>query len=114
MTGDSRDALVSAREALTAQMRSVAAADRILADTVRGAYVVASESLRRITVLQSEIDAAVALPVWSYASAPELHRFLLAKNRQLIGILSEANSSAATKTVVLQRLSDSYLPAAQR
>ncbi len=114
MTGDSRDALVSAGEALTAQTRSVAAADRILADTVRGAYVVASESLRRITVLQSEIDAAVALPVRGYAGAGELHRFLLDKNRQLTVILSEANSSAAAKTVVLQQLSDSYLPAAQR
>jgi hypothetical protein len=114
MTGDSRDALVSAREALTAQMRSVAAADRVLADTVRGAYVVASESLRRIAVLQSEIDTAVAFPVRGYASAGELHRFLLDKNRQLTVILSQANSSAAAKTVVLQALSDSYLSAAQR
>ena len=107
--GTSAAALEAARRALAARDADLAEADRALAAAVADAHAVAVESIGRIDAMTADIDAAVRdRPKDSAASAHEFGRHLVAKNREIAAVITEAVEVAQTKTVVLKELQDRY------
>ena len=114
-SGISRDALESARAALAARDRELADVDRELADAVAAAHVIAVESTRQLDAVSAQIEAAAAQQsVDSPVVAHELARFLVAKQREMIAIVSRARAEVDAKTAVLQRLTDRFRSPVQR
>lgn len=107
--GSSAAALAAARQALAARDADLADADRVLAAAVADAHAVAVESIGRIDAIKSEINAAVTdQPKDTAASAHEFGRHLVAKNRDIAAVVTEAAAVAQAKTVVLKELRDRY------
>jgi hypothetical protein len=107
--GDSSDALESARRALAARDADLADADQALAETVAGAHAIAVEAIGRIEAIGAELVAAAAAgPGDSSAAAHEVSRRLVAKNRDIAAVVSEAKAAAHAKTVALKELTDRY------
>lgn len=104
---------MSARTALAATDARLAAADRLLAETVRDAHRVALESRERLAAIRAEIDAAVARrSVATPAAGADFGRFLLAKNRAIAEIVAAARADAESKAVAIQELTSEYRSAA--
>lgn len=107
--GASGTALESARSLLAARDRELAEADAELAEVVSGAYAAATEAIRKLDAISSEIEAAVTKQA---VSAPvesrEFARFLLAKQREISDILLAARAESDAKAVVLQSLIGRY------
>jgi Domain of unknown function (DUF4226) len=115
MVGDSglsADALESARSALAARDRDLAEADRELADAVAGAHTAATEAIRRLDAVGAEIESAVsrhaALAGDTAVGTREFARYLIAKQREIIDIVTRARADAAAKAVVLRGLRDRF------
>jgi len=107
--GDSPDALESVRRALAARAADLADADLALAEAVAGAHAMAVESIGRIDAIGAELDAAAAgAPGGSPSAAHELSRTLVAKNRDIAAIVSEAKAAAHAKAAALKELTDRY------
>lgn len=103
------DALESARRALAARDADLVDADRALADAVAGAHAAAVESVRRIDAIGADLDAAVGQsPRDNPAQARELSRTLLAKNRDIAAVVTEAKAVAHSKAVELKELTERY------
>lgn len=108
-TGRTRDSLAAARGALRVGDDDLAAADAALADLLGQAHRLAVESAGRIDAVRSEIEAVVDSGVpGTPAGAAEFGRFLVAKNREIIAIVSEARDASSAKTTALQELSRRY------
>lgn len=102
-----------ARAALASTDARLAAADRLLVETVRDAHRVALESRERLATIRAEIDAAVARrSVATPAAGADFGRFLLAKNREIAEIVAAARADVEAKAVVLQELAGEYRSAA--
>lgn len=108
LAGESGDALEAARRLLAARDADLADADRVLAETVAGAHRIAIESIGRIESIASEIEAATDQPKDSAASAREVGRHLVAKNREIAEVVSYAKDAVHAETVVLKQLADRY------
>lgn len=107
--GNSAAALEAARRALTARDAELADADRTLAAAVADAHAAAVESIGRIDAIKSDIDAAVSdRPKDSAASAHEFGRHLVAKNRDIAAVVTEAVKVAQAKTIALKALQEHY------
>jgi Domain of unknown function (DUF4226) len=107
--GAAGEALESARSLLAARDRDLAEADAELAEVVSSAHAAATEAIRRLDAVSAEIEAAVAQ---STVAAPpdgrEFARFLIAKQREISGILTAARTDADAKAIALHRLLDRY------
>ncbi|HOB48769.1 MAG TPA: DUF4226 domain-containing protein [Mycobacterium sp.] len=113
MPEETQETVTSARAALAATAARVAAADRLLVETVRDAHRMAVESRERLAAIRAEIDAAVARrSVATPAAGADFARFLLAKNREIAEIVAEARADAESKAVALQELATEYRSAA--
>jgi hypothetical protein len=108
LSGDSGDALEAARRLLAVRDADLADADRVLAETVVRAHRVALESIGRIESIASEVEAATGQPKDSAASAREVGRYLVAKNREITAVISEAKDAINAETVVLKQLAQHY------
>lgn len=109
--GGPGQALESARAALSAREADLADADRMLSEAVAAAHTVAVESIRRIDSIRDEIDGAAAgWPFESPAAAHELTRFLLAGNRAIAAVVTDAEAAANAEAIVLQQLTEYYKP----
>jgi hypothetical protein len=107
--GASADALASARSLLAARDRELAEADAELSEAVSSAHAAATESIRKLDAIHTEIESAVAQQaVAAPVEGREFARFLLAKQREISDILIAARTEADTNVVVLQRLLDRY------
>lgn len=107
--GNSAAALEAARLALAARDADLADADRVLAAAVADAHAVAVDSIGRIDAIKTEINASVSdQPKDSTGSAHEFGRHLVAKNREIAAVVTEAVEMAKAKTVVLKELQDRY------
>lgn len=108
------DALDAAGAALSARDRDLADADAALTAVLHAAYRTAAGCVRRIDGVRAEIDAAVAAARFdSAAAAREFGAFLVAKNREIIALLTEARAHADATTLALQALADRYRRSAQ-
>ena len=110
--GHSATAVAAASSALSARHAAVTDADRALAEAVTAAHTVTVESLRRLDAIEADIDSAVAnqemLALDTPAGAAEFHRYLLAKHREIIDIVSQAAADGEAKSAVLQGLLSRY------
>ncbi len=108
-SGQSGEALDSARAALAARDRDLAEADAQLAGVISAAYTAATDAIRRIEAIQSEIDAAVAQYAGDTpAQGREVARLLLDKNRELVDLVTAVKADAQAKTAALQGLRHHY------
>ena len=107
--GTSAAALEAARRALAARDADLADADRVLSAAIADAHAIAATSIGRLDAIKTEINAAVSeQPKDSAASAQEFGRHLVAKNREIAAVVTEAVEVAEAKTVVLKELQDRY------
>jgi hypothetical protein len=107
--GESGTDLGSARAALAARDAELAEADLLLAEVVGAAHAVATESIARIEAIAADIEAvASGPPPESPASAHDLSRLLVGKQRAIAAAVNEARSAAEAKTLVLQHLIERY------
>ncbi len=107
--GNSAAALEAARRALAARDADLADADRALAAAVADAHAIAVESIGRLDAIKAEVETAVSdQPKDTAAGAREFGRNLVAKNRDIAAVITEAVASAQAKTVVLKELQERY------
>lgn len=109
LSGQSGEALDSARAALAARDRDLAEADAELAGVISGAHAAALDAIRRIEAIRSEIELAVAgYDADTPGHGREVARLLLDKNRDLIDLVTAAKADAQAKTAALQELLHRY------
>ncbi|MCV7226220.1 DUF4226 domain-containing protein [Mycolicibacterium komossense] len=110
--GHSATAIAAASTALSTRHAGLTEADRALAEAVAAAHAATVEGLRRLDTIEADIESAVAqqdmLALDTPAGAHQFHRFLLAKHREIIEIVSQTAANAESKTAVLQSLSGNY------
>lgn len=108
-SGQTGEALQSARAVLAARDRDLADADAALSAVITGAHSAAVEAIRRIEAVQSEIEAAVACHTGDTpAQGREFARFLLDRYRELVDLGTAAKADAEAKTAALQGLLHRY------
>lgn len=110
--GQTGDAVAARLAALSQRHDELAEADLKLASAVSDAHAVTAGALSRLDHIEHEIESAVAaqdtLALDTVAGAHDWQRFLLAKQREIIAIVTEANEQASAKAAVLQELLASY------
>ena len=111
-TGPAADAATARRAALAARHDSVAEADRALIEALTAAHAATVEGIARLDAIQQEIDEAVArqieLAVDTPAGGLNFQRFLLAKQREISAIISQARQQDADQRARLESLSSEY------
>lgn len=102
-------ALAAARSALATRDSELASADRQLARTVCAAHAVATGAITRLADLAAQVEGAREQHcVESSLQARQFARFLIARQREAIDVVTAARAQAGANTVVLQRLADTY------
>ncbi|MBS4728088.1 DUF4226 domain-containing protein [Mycobacterium sp. SM1] len=106
-------AALQAGQAALARQRGVAAeADRALADVLAAAHATVVEATGRLDEIAAEIDHAVrnqaALAVNTPIGAREFRRFLIAKQREIIAVVSHAHQVDMQAQTVLKALRSQY------
>ena len=111
-TGPGVAAMRARQVALSNRHTAVTEADRALAGAFASAYAATVEGINRLDAIQSEIDSAVqnraALAVDTPMGAREFQRFLLARHREIIAIVSEAHQDDGVKKALLESLRSRY------
>jgi Domain of unknown function (DUF4226) len=108
---------IQARQATLAQHHgTVAEADRVLADALVGAHAAIRESVRRLDAIADEIERAVPaqadLGIDTPLGAREFQRFLLAKQREIAALVTNAHELGRAKRAVLDGLRTQYAASA--
>lgn len=102
-------AAIAARQAeLAIRHRTATDADRVLTETLASAHEALVDSLRRLDAIADEIERARRLAVDAPLGAREFQRFLLAKERDIAAVVTDARESSRAKGTVLQRLQAQY------
>jgi Domain of unknown function (DUF4226) len=109
-------AIADQQTALSAQHAAAAEADRVLTDALASAHAATVEGVRRLDAIAAEIDSAVtnqaALGIDTAVGAREFQRFLVAKQREILAVVSEAEQLDSAKKTELDRLGEHYGSAA--
>jgi hypothetical protein len=110
--GLSMGAIGDRQTGLSVRHRAAADADRRLAETVADAHAVTVEAVRRLDAIATEIDGAVsnqaALGIDTAVGAREFQKFLIAKQREIMAVVSHARDVAGAKRAILDGLSEHY------
>lgn len=111
-SGQSIDAMQSRSAALSGRRVDIAEADNLLAAAVSSAHAISVGALAALDRIEADIETAVADPstfaLDTTAGARALQRFLLAKHREIIAVVTDAQAEAAAKTAAVQELQSSY------
>jgi hypothetical protein len=98
--------------ALSTQHAAVADADRALAEALAGVHAATVEGARRLDAIGAEIDRAVGnqavLGLDTGVGAREFQKFLLAKQREILAVVSDARELDFAAKAVLDKLSEHY------
>ncbi len=115
MTAAGRPEVQALRERqsqLAGRHATAAGADRVLAEVLAGAHAAMRESVRRLDAIAEEIELAVVrqarLAVDTPLGASEFRRFLLAKQREIADVVTDAREFGRAKKVVLEGLRAQY------
>lgn len=112
--GRSIGAIAEGQAALSRQHGAAADADRALVDVLAEAHAATVEGVRRLDAIAAEIDRAVAnqtaIALDTAIGAREFQRFLVAKQREILAVVSDAREVAAAKKAVLEKLAAHYTP----
>ena len=110
--GLSIDAIREKQAALSRQHAGAAEADRALAAALADVHAAAVDGVRRLDAIAAEIDHAVenqaALGLDTALGAREFQKFLLAKHREILAVVSDAHELDGAKKVVLEKLRQHY------
>ena len=110
--GRSIGAIAEGQAALSRQHSAAADADRALTEALAGAHAATVEGVRRLDAIAAEIDAAVAnqtaIGLDTAIGAREFQRFLIAKQREILAVVSGARELADAKKAVLEKLAAHY------
>jgi hypothetical protein len=97
---------------LSRQLEAAAGADRDLVEALTGAHAATLDGVRRLDAIAAEIDRAVenqaAIGLDTTMGAGEFGKFLVAKQREILAVVSDARELDAAKAAVLQRLRQHY------
>lgn len=111
-TGPSVAALKARQAALSGQHSAAVDADRVLVQELAGAHAAAVDGASRLDAITREIDNAIqnqaALAVDTPMGAREFQRFLIAKQRQIIAVVSQLHELDRAKKDVLESLWPQY------
>jgi len=114
--GLSITAIGDQQAALSTRHTAASEADRALADALASAHAATVEGIRRLDAIAAEIDSAVtnqaAFSIDTAVGAREFQRFLVAKQREISAVVSDAQELGSAKTAVLDRLGEHYGAAA--
>lgn len=101
---------------LSTQHAAAGDADRALAEALAGAHAATVEGIRRLDAIAAEIDSAVtnqaALGLDTAIGAREFQKFLIAKQREISAVVSDARELDGAKKAVLEQLSEHYTASA--
>jgi predicted component of type VI protein secretion system len=110
--GRSIGAIGERQAALSTRHSAAADADRALADALAEAHAASAEAVRRLDGIAAEIDDAVAnqaaLALDTAMGAREFQKFLIAKQREISAVVSNAREIAEAKRAVLDTLREHY------
>jgi Domain of unknown function (DUF4226) len=110
--GPSVAALQARQSALASQYSTVADADRVLTEVLADAHAAIHESSRRLDAIADEIDRAVSgqanLAIDTPLGAREFQQFLIAKQREIAAVVTDAHELDRAKTAVLESLRGQY------
>jgi hypothetical protein len=110
--GLSVDAIREKQAALSRQYDGAADADRALATALADVHAATLVSVRRLDAIAAEIDRAVekqtALGLDTPLGAHEFQKFLLAKQREILAVVSDAHELDRAKRVELEKLTRQY------
>ncbi|OMC21956.1 DUF4226 domain-containing protein [Mycobacterium colombiense] len=112
--GPSLEAVEARRSALASRHGTASEADRVLTDVLTSAHEAARESVRRLDAIAEQIDHATVnqadLALDTPLGAREFQRFLMAKQREIASVVTEAREFGQAKRAVLQSLRAQYAP----
>ncbi|SON59770.1 hypothetical protein MSIMFI_01254 [Mycobacterium simulans] len=110
--GSSVAAIQARQAALARQHDAIAEADRVLAEALASAHAAMRESVRRLDAIAVEIDRAAAdhaeLAVDTSLGAREFQKFLIAKQREIAAVVTEAQELDRAKSAALESLRAQY------
>ena len=111
-TGHSVAAIQARQAVLTTQHRTAIDADRVLAEALASAHAATVEGLSRLDAIAEEIEDAVqrqaALATDTHMGAREFQKFLIAKQREIMAVVSTARDMDSAKMTVLEGLRQQY------
>jgi hypothetical protein len=111
-TGRSIGAITEGQVALSRQHGAAADADRALTEALASAHAATVAGVRRLDAIAAEIDRAVAnqtaIGLDTAVGAREFQRFLVAKQREIVAVVSDARELADAKKKVLEKLAAQY------
>jgi len=114
-SGQSIAAIAARLSTLADQHSALADADMALRDALAQAYTITVQSRAALDRIEDEVETMVrrqhSLSPESALGALEMHRFLLAKQREIIAVVTGARDAAKTEEAAIQRLIPSYQPA---
>jgi hypothetical protein len=110
--GLSMTAIQAKQAALATQYGTVSDADQVLMEALVSAHAATVEGVARLDGIAHEIERAVqnqaALGLDTAVGAREFQKFLIAKQREIIAVLTQAQEVAATKKAALEALPANY------
>ncbi|MGC2655815.1 MAG: DUF4226 domain-containing protein [Mycobacterium sp.] len=111
-TGHSVAAIQASQAALVAQHGAVADVDHVLREALAGAHAATLEGLSRLDAIAREINGAVqnqaALALDTPVGTREFQKFLVAKQREIVAVITEARELDKAKRAVLEGLRSQY------
>lgn len=110
--GHSIGAIRERQAALSRQLKAAADADRALVEVLFSAHAAMLDGVRRLDAIAVEIDRAVenqaATGLDTTMAAREFQNFLVAKQREILVVVSAVRELDAAKAAVLQTLRRHY------
>lgn len=110
--GSSTEAVQAKQAALSIRHGEVADADRTLAAAVARAHAAATAGIARLDAIAAEVETAVqnqtALGIDTPVGARAFHTFLIAKQREIIAVVTDARELGRAETVALESLLGLY------
>ncbi|UQX11057.1 DUF4226 domain-containing protein [Candidatus Mycobacterium methanotrophicum] len=110
--GQSVRAIAEGQAALSRQHGAAADADCALTEAVASAHAATVEGVRRLDAIAAEIDRAVAnqtaIGLDTAIGAREFQRFLIAKQREILAVVTAARELAAAKKAAFEKLAAQY------
>jgi uncharacterized protein DUF4226 len=102
--------------ALSKQHGAAAQADHVLGQALASAHAATVDGVSRLDAIAAEIDRAVenqaALGIDTPIGAREFQKFLLAKQREIFGLVSDIHELDTAKRAVLENLRQEYAASA--
>ncbi len=117
-TGHSVAAIQARQAALVARHSVMSDLDRALREAVASAHAATVEGLSRLDAIATEVESAVqkqaALALDTPVGTREFRKFLIARQSEIVAVITEAREFDAAKMAVLEDLRPQYIRATEK